>query len=329
MIEAKAVPFEKKMTVGKVVSFVFAKIFKEISAVGQWLLLTLLVVLINIIPLALLVFSIGASAAYLPTGGSSMNPFENANLSLLIPAAILMLVVFVGDIVFGIFSTAWFNRLGLDAFDGIKRVFGERFKLAMKETWRLIAPILLLSLVGIIIMIPYYIVSAMDSANAVMTMDYVAGPFSSPLATLFYFAGMIGAYYVSIKTVASYGILLENPEMQVMDCFKESFAMTKGRGWRIFGYYITFGILLVLLFIGLIIPIVIVWVVVSMTEFNIGVTVVAVVLSTLLYMLILAFATGTQGLFTAVVYKYLMIEHSEDLPTEVGSGDTTEDETEL
>ncbi len=336
MIEAKAVPYEKKMTVGKVVSFVFAKVFKEFSAVGQWLLVTLLVGLVNAIPLGLIIASLGFNAQYIPTTGAYGNPFENANLGLMVSGAILMLVVLIADIVYGIFTIAWFNRLGLDAFDGIKRVFGERFKLAMKETWRLLAPILLLALFGIVIMIPYYVVNAVDTANVTMNMAYGEAPFlsafslifSSPLATIFYFAAIIATVYISVKTVAVYGILLENREVQVMEGFKKSFEMTKGRGWRIFGYAVALVLLLILVYLAVVILFVIIWFVVGVSGFGTGIIAIAAVLSILIYVTFISFVVGARGFFTAAVYKYLMIEHSEDLPPEVGPENHVEDQLE-
>lgn len=310
MIEAKAVPYQRKMTVGKVISFTFAKVFKEINGVGQWILLMLLVALMNLIPLGLIMFSIMGTYSYLPALGSVPNPFENANLAFLIPGAVLMLLVFIADIGFGIFSLAWFNRLGLDAFDGEKRLFGERFKLAMTETYRLVGPVLLLGLAGIVAMIPYYISSAVDAGGSLVSDP---APVTSGLTRIFYFVGLCISYYISVKTVASYGLLLEKPELQIMECFKTSFDMTKGRGWRILGYYICLGILVFLLCLALIIPGIIVWVVAAVTDFNIGATVIAVVLSSVLYMLLLAFSGAAQGMFTAGVYKFLMIEHTEEV----------------
>ncbi len=314
MIEAKSVPFEKRMTLGKVISFTFGKFFKEIAAVGQWLLLMLGVALLNALPIGLIAVSIDWKNAYLPVMGLPASPFDTANMGLLISGCILLLVVLIFDIVFAFYTTAWFNRLGLDAFDGNKRVFGERFNLAFKDLWRLVAPLLLLSLVGIIAMIPYYIVNAMNTMNAVSTMMMETSQPSSPLEIIFYILGMIVAYYVSIKTTAVYGILLENPEMQVMDCFKQSFAMTKGRGWRILGYMISLGLLLVLAFIALFIPGIIVWVIAGVTQFNIGVTGFAVVVTIILYLVLFALSAGIQGMFVAAIYKYLVIEHSEDTP---------------
>lgn len=310
MIEAKAVPYVRKMTVGKVISFTVAKVFKEIGAVGQWALLLLLMFLINLIPIALIFISIIGSFSYLPALSAASNPFQNANLALMIPGAVLMLLVIVADIGFGIFSLAWFNRLGLDAFDGEQRIFGDRFKLAMKETYRLVAPVLLLGLSGLIAMIPYYISDAMDTASGMATGS---GALSSGWSTLLYFVGLTISYFISVKTVASYGLLLENPEMQVMDCFKESFAMTKGRGWRILGYYICLGLIILLFYVALAIPAVIIWVVVAATDFSIGVMVIAVVLSVILYMIIMAFGSSAQGMFTAGIYKFLMIEHTEEV----------------
>lgn len=316
MIEAKAVPYEKRMTLGKVISFTVAKVFKEITAVGQWILLMLLMVLINLIPMALIVISIMGSFSYLPALGATSNPFESANLALMIPGAVLMLLAIIADIGFGIFTLAWFNRLGLDAFEGQKRAFGERFKLGMKETYRLVGPVLLLGIFGLLAMIPNYIVSAMDIGSGI---SGDMAPFTSPLATLFYFVGLCVSYFITIKTIAAYGLLLENPEMQVMECFKASFAMTKGRGWRILGYFICLLIIIILVCLALAIPGLLVWLVVLATDFSVGVTVIAVVVSIVLYMLMIAFGSGVQGMFTAGVYKHLMIEHTEEV-TEVADG---------
>lgn len=327
MIEARAVPYQRKMTLGKVLSFAFASFFKNITAVGQWMLLSLLLIIINVVPLALIVFSIMGSSTYLPAIESMGNPYENANLALMIPGAVLMLLVLIIDIGFFIFTSAWFNRLGLDAFEGKKRIFGERFKLGMKDTYRLVGPLLLLYILGWISMAPSYIVSAIDVGNG-MNGDVM--PFTSPMAALFYFIALVLMYFVIVRTIAIYGILLENPEMQVMDCFKESFAMTKGRGWRILGYMISLMIITSLAGGALFVPFIMIWFVPALTNFNIGITVVAILLSIIFYMVVIAFGTGTMGMLTAGIYKFLMIEHTEEVaePLSVSNSYETIENTE-
>lgn len=309
MRPAQDVPSNKKMTLDQVLTFSFVTLMREKAAYGQWMLLCLVVVLLNLLPVGVFLLGIDFNNT-LPFYAAPEAILEQLNGGAVITSVILLLVALLVDLVFAFYSGAWFYRVALDAQSGEERSFIERLGLGMKDLGKLVAPMILLGVFNIVCMVPYYIVDGVMTASG---SDGLSG-----LALIFYAIGMFGSFFLAVKLICAYGlILVEN--YGVMDAFKESFTMTGGRGWRIFGYSIVIGLLGILLALVTAIPLVAIWAVTFMTDFTPALLGAAIILTILFYLVMMVVQSGINANMTMAVYRGLRIEHSEDEPT--GSGD--------
>lgn len=299
---ANEVPRHKKMSLDQILSFSFSTLFKERSAYGQWLLLSMIVVVINLIPVGIFIMGVDFSGT-IPLYATSEEIFKNINMGSMMAASLLFMVALLLDLVFAFFSSAWLLRLGLDAYDGVKRNFKERLGLSFRDLGKIIGPALLLGIFNFIILLPYMVLSAVSETNQDTGLMVAA--------MLCYFLGILVMVFVSVKISCLFGLILDR-EMPFMEALKLSIAMTKGRGWRIFGYQFLISLLSGLLVFAIFIPAMILWVVTIVANFNASLLGASIVLSIIVYMIALCIQYGVSCNLPMAVYRRLEIEHSED-----------------
>ena len=299
---ANEVPRHKKMTLDQIMSFSFSTLFKERSAYGQWLLLSMIVVVVNLIPVGIFIMGIDFSGT-IPIYATSEEVFKNLNMGSMMAASLLFMVALLLDLVFAFFSSAWLLRLGLDAYDGVKRNFKERLGQSFKDLGKIIGPALLLGIFNFIVLLPYIVLSAMSDASQDTAL--------LGASMLCYFLGVLVMVFVSVKLSCLFGLILDR-DMPFMEALKLSFAMTKGRGWRIFGYKFLINILSGLLVFAIFIPAMILWAVTIVANFDASLLGASVVLSIIVYMVALCIQYGVSCNLPMAVYRCLEKEHSED-----------------
>lgn len=299
---AKEVPRAKKMTVDQILSFSFSTLMKERAAYGQWMLMGLIIAIINLLPVG--VFALGMD--FNSNFSIWVEPeryFENINVSTIVAASILLLIAGLIDLVFAFFSTSWFLRLGLDAYDSVTRSFKERFNMAFKDLGRLIGPMILVGIFNFVVLLPYTITNTIAGINPDASM--------SDLSVGLYIIGLIVIYFVVIKITCLYGLLLDR-DLGFVEAVKTSIQMTKGRWWRIFGYYFLVGLLSIVMgLIFCIIPIIL-WVVTGVSGFAAAMVGISVLLTVVAYVLMICASEGVSSNMQMAIYRCLEIEHSED-----------------
>ncbi len=299
---AKEVPRAKKMKVDQILSFSFSALIKERAAYGQWMLMGLIIAIINLLPVGVLALGMDFNSNF----SILVEPeryFENINVSTIVAASILLLIAGLIDLVFAFFSASWFLRLGLDAYDSVTRSFKERFNIAFKDLGRLIGPMILVGIFNFVVLLPYTITNTIAGINPDASM--------SNLSVGFYLIGLIVIYFVVIKITCLYGLLLDR-DLGFVEAVKTSIQMTKGRWWRIFGYYFLVGLLSIVMgLIFSIIPIVL-WVVTGVSGFAAAMVGVSVLLTVVAYVLMICASEGVSSNMQMAIYRCLEIEHSED-----------------
>jgi membrane-anchored glycerophosphoryl diester phosphodiesterase (GDPDase) len=302
MRNAKEVPRAKKMKVDQILSFSFSALIKEKAAYGQWMLMGLIIAIINLLPVG--VFALGMD--FNSNFSILVEPeryFENINVTTIVAASILLLIAGLIDLVFAFFSASWFLRLGLDAYDSVTRSFKERFNMAFKDLGRLIGPMILVGIFNFVVLLPYTITNTISGINP--------DPSMVSLSMGLYFIGLFVIYFVVIKISCLYGILLDR-ELGFVEAVKTSIQMTKGRWWRIFGYYFLVGLLSIVMgLVFCIIPIIL-WVVTVVSGFAAAMVGVSVLLTVVAYVLMICASEGVSSNMQMAIYRCLEIEHSED-----------------
>lgn len=304
MRPAKEVHYTKKMSLDQVLTFSFSNIFKQVGAYGQWLLLSLIVVVINLIPVGAVLLGIDFSSN-IPFYMSPETAFENVNAGMMGLAAVTFIIAVIVDIFFAFYSTTWFFRVGLDGYDGVKRSFGERIQITFKEMGPIAALTLLIGIISFVILLPYL------GLNLLATFGESAELES--LSMLVYFISLPFVYFLSVKFSCAYGLILEQHK-GIVEAMKLSWQMTKGRGWRIFGYMFIIGLLSGLLILCAMIPAGILWIIAALAEFTPALLGVSIVISIVTYMVMICVQYGISSNMPIAVYKRLCIEHEEEVP---------------
>lgn len=311
MRPANEVHYSKKMTLDQVLTFSFSNIFKQVGAYGQWLLLSLIVVMINLVPVGAILLGIDFSSN-IPFYLSPETAFENVNAGMIGLAAVTFIIAVLIDIFFAFFSATWFYRVGLDGYDGVKRSFGERLRLAFQELGPIAAVTLLIGIISFVILMPYLGINFLATFGESAELE--------ALSLVVYLITLPFVYFLSVKFSCAYGLILEEHK-GIMESMKLSWQMTKGRGWRIFGYLFLVGLLAGLLIMCLMIPAIILWVVTALAEFTPALLGISIVLSIITYMVMVCIQYGITSNLPIAVYKRLCIEHAEDAPA-LGDSET-------
>ena len=298
------------MTLDQVLTFSFSNIFRQAGAYGQWLLLSLIVVVINLIPVGAVLLGIDFSSS-IPFYMSPESAFENVNAGMMGLAAVTFIIAILVDIFFAFYSATWFYRVGLDGYDGVKRSFGERIGLGFKELGPIAALTLLIGIVSFVILLPYLGINLLATFSQSAELE--------SLSLLIYFITLPFVYFLSVKFSCAYGLILEEHK-GIVESMKLSWQMTKGRGWRIFGYMFLIGLLAGLLIMCLLIPAVILWVITAVAEFTPALVGISIVISILTYMAMICVQYGITANMPIAVYKRLSIEHAEELPASPEEG---------
>lgn len=313
MRPAKEVHYTKKMNLDHILTFSFSNLFKQFSAYSQWVLLSLIIVVINLIPVGIVLMGIDFGGS-IPVYAAPEEIFNNVNVGLIGLASIFFIIAILIDIFFAFYSSVWFYRVGLDGYDGVKRSFGERFKLGFRELPKVAAASILIALIVLAFMIPYIAVDFVSEATGSM--------FWAGLGVLLYVIYMVAAYTISIRLSCTISLIMDG-EQGVIEAIKTSWAMTKGRSWRILGYMLLIGLLGGLLIVGLMIPAIILWVVTAVADFTPALLGITIIFSILSYMIIIGIQMGITTNMPVAIYKRLCIEHEEELPTASEADGTT------
>ncbi len=313
MRPAKEVHYTKKMTLDQVLTFSFSNLFKQFGAYSQWLLLSLIIVVVNLIPVGIVLMGIDFSGN-IPVYAAPEEIFNNVDVGMIGLATVFFIVAILIDIFFAFYSSAWFYRAGLDGYDDIKRSFGERINVGFKDLGPVAAASLLIGIIVFAFMLPYLVTNMIGtlSENAVM----------EGISVVLYVIYLVAVYIISVRLSCVFGLILDGNE-GVIESIKTSWAMTKGRFWRIFGYMLLIGILAGLLILVLVIPLVILWTVTAVANFTPALLGITIIFSIVGYMVMICMQLGISTSMPIAVYKLLCIEHAEDLPTSVETEGTT------
>lgn len=299
---ANEVPRVKRMSVDQILSFSFSTLIKERAVYGQWMLMGLIIAIINLLPVGVFVLGMDFNSSF----SILQEPeryFENINMTTIAVASILLLVAGLVDLVFAFFSASWFMRLGLDAYDSVTRSFNERFGMAFKDLGRLIGPMILVGIFYFVVMLPYLVTDVMANMNPDLSLK--------GLSLILQFLYYVITYFVLIKISCLYGLLLDR-ELGLVESVKTSIQMTKGRWWRIFGYYFLVGLLLIVMGLVFCILPIILWVVTGFSGFAPAMVGFSVLLTVVFYVLIICFSEGVSANMQMAIYRCLETEHSED-----------------
>lgn len=306
MRPAGEVAYNKKMKLDHVLTFSFSNLFRQKASYGQWLLLSLIVVIINLIPVGVMLLGFDFNSS-IPFYSSPESAIENVNAGIMGVAAILFLIVFIFDIFFAFYSSAWFLRTGLDGYDFETRTFGERISKCFSDLGPIAAVTFLLGIINFVFMLPYLVTNIM--------VEVTGNESLAALSMLFYVVFLVIAYFINVKFSCAYGLILEQRK-GVIESLKLSWEMTKGRGWRIFGYAFLIALLAGMLVFSIFIPVIILWVIAIVSEFAPAVLGITIVLSVISYMVAICIQYGISCNMPIAVYKRLVIEHEEEeLPT--------------
>lgn len=306
MIEAKHVPRHRKMTIDEMMAFCFKSLPKQFLNGIWWLVGLVLVALLNIAAVFFAVYLFDSNStipllAFLDSG--SLPDLDMPFIS----GFILTLLLLAVDFIYALFATAYIYRLGLDAGYGTQRSFGERLSLAYKEGWALAGVGGLYVLMVILMMT----VSLVVTFGATFTdLYWLLG-----IQILFELVSTVALYYFSVKLSCWIPLIIEEG-YTTFEAWSMSFAMTKGRGWRIFGYQILIGLIvgigamLMLLILGG------AGVGLILADLNGFISALGGILVTLAYFAFIAVVTLVDVNLSVGIYNALDREHTEDLPQE-------------
>lgn len=309
MIEAKQVPRHRKMTVDEVMAFSFKVLPKQFLN-GIWWLLSLFLVIILNIAAAVFIISIFDSNSTIPLLAMLDSGYMPDLDRYLVFALLMGLILLALDFIYSLFSTAYIFRLGIDAWHKQERTFGERLALAYKEGWALAGVTGLYAAAVTVITVISFVVTY----TSVFTDAY----WILAIQIVFNFASSVVMYYLSVKLSCWIPLIMEE-YYGTFEAIRVSFAMTKGRGWRIFGYLILIGLILGfgVAFAGLMLGgIGVLLIAISESPFVVAPGIILILIAYLGAILIVSLGEINT---TVGVYYGLLKEHTEDpvIPKEV------------
>lgn len=232
------------MTVDEEMAFSFKVLPKQFLNGIWWLLSLILIVGLNGAALIFMVSLIDDNSTipfYAMLDSGYMPDLDRY----LVFGLLTLLILLVIDFVYCIFATAYVFRLGIDGWNGQERRFGERLSLAYREGWAL-AGVGGLYVLAVIVMMG--VSFGVTFASVFTDLNWIL-----IIQIGFNFVSTIVMYYISVKLSCWIPLIMEE-YYGTFEAWRMSFNMTKGRGWRIFGYQILIGLVvgLGITFFGLI-----------------------------------------------------------------------------
>lgn len=304
MIAAKDIPKRRRMTIDEVLTRSFKGLLPGMAGMFQWMMITLGVIAINIIPIVILVMS---------TTGRYFSWYSNPNFSIddlgtgrFVGILIGFICILLINIAFSFFTTAWFLRLSLDAYNRLEKTFSERLAQTMADCKRLL-PILLLSVgAGVIVFVilvafSYFIT---ETTSISETSEYAIEALNMLINLL--------TVLVSAR-LSSWLFLMIEDKMGMIEALKTAWGISRGRMLRIIAYIllltaIIFGVVMILLVVGFIF-----WIPALMTDFNMVAVSIAAFLSVVGFLFAGAGLSLLENNFYCAIYYALKRENTPEV----------------
>lgn len=305
MIAAKEVPKHRRMTIDEILGHIFKDVAPGMAGMFQWMMITVAVVLVNLIPIGLIIMN--ATGRYFSFYSDPSFAFDDLSSGAITAIIITVICVVLVDIFYSFFTTTWFTRLSLDAYSKVERSFGERMAKLWQDFKRLV-PLFVLSFVGFSLLFGFIVILTLAAVGAGLTESGYDPTSGSPLDGLNLIINFI-SLLLSAR-LSSWLYLMIEDEMGLFEALKTTWQMSKGRMLRVIGYILLFSVILIFCVIGMMLGLGILWVPAIVTEFNLVVVSIVGFLTAVGLLFMGAVLTLVENNFYCAIYHALKRENT-------------------